>query len=152
MQNASRKQLKSNTQHLLSSVSLYWPTCLLTSSMTLSTNSHACRVSRVYSLYRFPQLTCPWCVGRMWTWGRRWMRVPGSRGLTATTLTWPSSTTTWTRPSRRYRLPWTNCAVNPSGSRWTGCTENQLQSERATQWSTSMCVCVCVSDHKGQRG
>lgn len=62
----------------------------------------------------------------MWTWGRRWTRALGSRGLTATTLTWPSSTTTWTRPSRRYVPTWTRCAANPSGSRWTGFTEDQL--------------------------
>lgn len=116
----------------------------LTHFIALSSNSDACRASWLYSLYMFPRLTCPLCAGRMWTWGRRWTRAPGSRGRTATTSTWPSSTTTWTRPSRRYRLPWTNCAVNPSGSRWTGCTED---------WAghTDPPACVCVSDHKGWR-
>lgn len=85
----------------------------------------------------------------MWTWGKQWMRVPASRGPTATTLTWSSPMTTWTRPLRRYRPPWTNCAVNPSGSQWTGCTEDQQQPLSGSHWPISMCV--CVSDHKGQR-
>lgn len=65
---------------------------------------------------------------RMWTWGKRWTRAPGSSVPTATTLTWPSSMTTWTRLLRHYRLLWTNCATSPSGSRSTGSTDNSAVS------------------------
>ena len=98
-----------------------------------------------YSSQTFPPLAFPPCVGRMWTWGRRWTRALGSRGPTATTSTWPSSTTTWTRPLRRYKRPWTNCAVNPSGSRWTGCTEDQRTTLSGSHWPNQhVCVCACV--------
>lgn len=80
------------------------------------------------------------------------MRAPASRGPTATTSTWPSSMTTWTRPSRRYKLPWTNCAVNPSGCQWTGCTEDQTPCSRYPLWAghTDPPACVRVSDHKAK--
>lgn len=101
----------------------------------------------VFSWFLSVWLSCPLSAGRMWTWGRPWTRAPGSRGRTATTSIWPSSTTTWTRPLRRYRRPWTHCAVNPSGSQWTGCTEDwcrpastsvRLWPQRPTKRSTEI--------------
>lgn len=98
----------------------------------ISFSSHVSVWRNLYSLY--PHLIHLLCVGRTWTWGRQWTRAPASRGLTATTLTSLSSTTTWTKPLRCYRLPWTNSAVNPSGSRWTGCTKDQQQCSRCPLW------------------
>lgn len=110
-----------------------------------TSSAHMLMVSTATARTHVHQLAFPLCVGRMWTWGRRWMRALGSSGRTATTSTWPSSTTTWTRPLRRYRRPWTNCAVNPSGSRWTGCTEDQRTTLSGSHWPNQhVCMSVCV--------
>lgn len=83
---------------------------------------------------------------RMWIWGRLLMRVLVSRGPTTITLTSPSPTTTWTAPSKRYRLPWTNSAPNHSGSPLTGSTEPQPD----TVWLGQLDR-VCSTTEAGER-
>lgn len=136
---------------------IIYPPVLVFTAMCWNPDTHA------YDLDLSPELTCPSCFCRMWIWGKRWMRAPASRGLTATTSTWPSLTTTWIRPSRRYRQPWINCAVNPSGSQWTGYTEDQHHSLHCPVYvglsdpPTCMRVCVRVlvitkaKEDEGQR-
>lgn len=56
-------------------------------------------------------------------WRRLWTRAPGSVGRTATTLTWRSSTTIWTRPLTRCRGRWSDWSSSPSGFPSAGSTD-----------------------------
>lgn len=62
---------------------------------------------------------------RKMIWRRRWTRAPGSAAPTATTLTWPSSTTTSTRLSTRCRTQSPDYWWSRSGSQSAGSTEDK---------------------------
>lgn len=69
---------------------------------------------------------CHVCVHHRKTiWRRRWTRAPGSAAPTATTLTWPSSTTTWTRLSTHCRTQSPDYSWSRSGSQSAGSTEDK---------------------------